>query len=202
MGPSSGFNSFWNTAPMDRYAHNQVLELLLDIRAVRADINAQNANGDTVLHLAIARFGTIAAIRLLLKAEASTNIKGRQGRTPLLYALYLEQEAVATLLLNKDSDPYSLDNNGSSALHYAIASERISLGFIERLLSAGVDVNWKDEEGHAPLYLAAQRNKRDAIRLLLDYGADLKLGNLQLEKRVNQVQSTGKVGWATLWPFW
>lgn len=176
-------------------------ELLLAIRAVREEINAQNSNGDTVLHLAIARFGTVSAIQPLLNAEASTNIKGRHGRTPLLYALYLEQEAVATELLDRDSDPHALDNWGFSALHYAIASRTISIQFIKRLLDAGVDVNWKNEDDRTPLYLAAQKSKQEVMRLLLDHGAIPKLGNPRLDIRVNQVQFATKIGLKSLWPF-
>ncbi|BCR96273.1 uncharacterized protein AKAW2_21213S [Aspergillus luchuensis] len=176
-------------------------ELLLAIRAVREGINAQNSNGDTVLHLAIARFGTVSAIQPLLDAEASTNIKGRQGRTPLLYALYLEQEAVATELLDRDSDPHALDNGGFSALHYAIASRTISIQFIKRLLDAGVDVNWKNEDDRTPLYLAAQKSKQEVMRLLLDHGAIPELGNPRLDIRVNQVQFATKIGLKSLWPF-
>ncbi|GLA35563.1 hypothetical protein AnigIFM63309_011407 [Aspergillus niger] len=176
-------------------------KLLLAIRAVRDDIDAQNSSGDTALHLAIARLGTVPAIQPLLDAEASTNIKGRQGRTPLLYALYLEQEAVATALLDKDSDPHALDNHGFSALHYAVASRTISIQFIQRLLDAGVDVNWKDEDGHTPLYLAAQKNKQEVMRLLLNHGADSELGNSRLNLRISQIQYAAKVGLKSLWPF-
>ncbi|CAK48410.1 hypothetical protein AnigIFM59636_006300 [Aspergillus niger] len=167
-------------------------KLLLAIRAVRDDIDAQNSSGDTALHLTIARLGTVPAIQPLLEAEASTNIKGRQGRTPLLYALYLEQEAVATALLDKDSDPHALDNHGFSALHYAVASRTISIQFIQRLLDAGVDVNWKDEDGHTPLYLAAQKNKQEVMRLLLNHGADPELGNSRLNLRISQIQYAAK----------
>ncbi|SPB51486.1 unnamed protein product [Aspergillus niger] len=176
-------------------------KLLLAIRAVRDDIDAQNSSGDTALHLAIARLGTVPAIQPLLEAEASTNIKGRQGRTPLLYALYLEQEAVATALLDKDSDPHALDNHSFSALHYAVASRTISIQFIQRLLDAGVDVNWKDEDGHTPLYLAAQKNKQEVMRLLLNHGADPELGNSRLNLRISQIQYAAKVGLKSLWPF-
>lgn len=133
-------------------AFSRKLRLLIDFKA---DIDAQNADGDTVLHLAIARFGTVSGIQPLLEAGASTNLKGREGRTPLLYAIYLEQETTTELLLDKGSDPHTLDDRSRSALHYAIAAERSSIGFVERLISADVDVDWKDKEGYTPLYVAA-----------------------------------------------
>jgi ankyrin repeat protein len=187
-----------STAQGNSEVFSRKLRLLLDFKA---DIDAQNVDGDTALHLAIARIGTVSGIRPLLEAGAYTNFKGREGRTPFLYAIYLEQEAVATLLLDKGSDPHSLDDRGRSALHFAIAAERLSIAFIERLISADVDVDWKDEEGHTPLYVAAQRNKRDVISLLLDHGADCQVGDPRLEKRVQKVQSLRKQGRRLPWPF-
>jgi ankyrin repeat protein len=59
------------------------------------DLNAQNNDGDTVLHLAIRRFGSVKAIEALLDAGASTERKDTKGRTPLWYAVFLKQEEKA-----------------------------------------------------------------------------------------------------------
>ncbi|KAK2766643.1 hypothetical protein FQN54_005954 [Arachnomyces sp. PD_36] len=186
------------TSQGDFEVFSRKVRLLLDFKT---DIDAQNADGDTVLHLAIAAFGSVSGIQPLLEAEASTNIKGRNGRTPLLYAIYLQQETVAMFLLDKGSDPHSIDDNGRSALHLAIAAERSSIDFIGRLTSVGVDVDWKDDEGHTPLHVAAQHNKRDMIRLLLDHGADRPVGDPVLEERVKREQPSSNYVRQLFWPF-
>ena len=62
------------------------IQLLVD---KGADIDAQNYEWDTALHLAICRIGTADAINILLKLGASTELKGRNERTPLQYAIFL-----------------------------------------------------------------------------------------------------------------
>lgn len=166
-----------------------------------ADVNAQNADGDTTLHLAIARFGTVSAIETLLAAGASTELKGRKGHTPLLYAIYLAQEAKATMLLESHASPNSHDDRGRTPLHLSIASSRMSIEFIERIINAGADINQEDGEKHTPMYEAAHRDRRNAMRLLLDHGADCQLGNPVLERRVQQVQFWRGLGRGLPWPF-
>lgn len=163
----------------------------------RADVDAQNADGDTTLHLAILRFRTTEAMELLLSNGASTEAKGRNGYTPLQYAISLDLEEKARLLLDYNASPNAQDRCGQMPLHKAIASDKLTLAFIKRLVEAGADIDQKDKNKRSPLYEAAKCNKRDIMHYLVDSGASREIGSSGMERRLQWVQF-----WRELpWPF-
>ncbi|KAE8376947.1 kinase-like domain-containing protein [Aspergillus bertholletiae] len=178
----------------DLETFSKKLQLLLDRGA---DINAQNADGDTGLHLAILRFGTTEPVTLLLDLGAIPEFVGRSGFTPLQYALSLNQERKATVLLQRGANPNAQDIHRRTPLHQAIASSKITLQFIERLLAAGADANLTDDENRSPLAEAHRKNRRDAIHLLINHGASSDLGDPALERQLQRAQSW----WKLPWPF-
>ncbi|PKY00610.1 kinase-like protein, partial [Aspergillus campestris IBT 28561] len=163
----------------------------LMLLASRPGINIQNADGDTAISLAVARFKSAEAVQLLLVHGAKANIKGRHGRTPLLYAIVLDQEEKADVILREGGDPNARDKDGRTALHLAVLSQTMSLQFLKRLIDAGASVNAEDNCGHTPLYEAAFRHKRDVMALLVERGASVSLGDSGLERRVRRLLSKG-----------
>lgn len=139
------------------------------------DLNAQNNDGDTVLHLAIRRFGSVKAIEAILDAGASTERKDTKGRTPLWYAVFLKQEEKALKLLERGADINCQNETGRTLLHLAVASNRISSQLIEDLISANIDVNRIDHNGNTPLFDAVKLGDRNKIRLLRSHGAKCNL---------------------------
>ncbi|RHZ68359.1 hypothetical protein CDV55_107645 [Aspergillus turcosus] len=163
--------------------------------AEELEINAEDADGNTALHMAVARFGTATAVQLLLEAGALTESKGKYGLTPLLYALSLDQWEKAMLLLEFRADPDAQDRLGRAALHYAIASRRCSLQLLERLIQSGAALDTKDNDGLSPLALATKLNKKDVMYLLIDHGASCELGVPALEKQVKRAQALRGIPW-------
>lgn len=172
----------------------------LMLLASRPGINIQNADGDTALSLAVARFKSAEAVQLLLVHGAKANIKGRHGRTPLHYAIVLDQKEKADVILREGGDPNARDNDGRTALHLAVLSHTMSLQFLERLIDAGASVNAEDSCGHTPLYEAAFWHKRDVMALLVERGASSSLGDLGLERRVRRLLSKGGLSALLPWP--
>lgn len=150
------------------------------------DINAINSTGDTALHLLIARSCSLDAIKLLLAHGASANIRGRYGRTPLLYALSLNQQHVVEVLLEAGADPELSDNEGRNVLHHSIFSHKFTWKFIGGLIKAGAAVNQSDMKGRTPLHEAVQLGRRNVIRVLVDNGANTKLGDAGLERSLQR----------------
>lgn len=147
-----------------------------------ADINAQNVEQDTALHLAICRIGTVDAVNVLLKFKSSTELKGRDGHTALQLAISLDREDIATVLLAHSADTNCVDNNGLTPLHLATRSNKISTEFLVRLIDATADVNKEDGNHHTPLYEAITLGKTDKIRLLLSRGAECRPHHEKLQK--------------------
>lgn len=172
----------------------------LILLASRPGINIQNADGDTALSLAVARFESHEAVQLLLFHGAKANIKGRHGRTPLHYAIMLEQEKKAEIILQEGGDPNARDNDGRTPLHLAILSQRMSLDFLKRLLDAGANVNAEDSSGYTPLYEAASGHKRDVAAFLIERGASSSFGGLELEQRVRRLLSKSRLSAMLPWP--
>lgn len=107
--------------------------------------------------------------RILRDHPEAVNAKGPGGWTPLMYAaLYGDAETVG-LLLDKGASPNARNNQGATALMYAIDHEAKT----KLLLDHGADPNLRSGEGRTPLQIATGRvGAYPIVKLLLDKGAD------------------------------
>jgi len=71
-------------------------------------------------------------------------------------------------LLEFGGDPNVRDRLGRTPLHHAAAEGR----GLEPLLEAGADPNARDKDGKTPLHYAVAHRHSDAVKLLLEYGAE------------------------------
>jgi len=160
----------------------------------KADVNARTKSGNTALMFA-AR-GDLASTRTLLDAGADPNVAIPDwGGTPLIIASTMGQAAIVEALLNKGANHQQRDNNGFTALHSAVRDSDYGEDREQRaravatakvLLAHGADPNARlhqekptvralnelEFEGATPLALAAEVNNLDAIKVLVDGGAD------------------------------
>ncbi len=96
--------------------------------------------------------------------------------------LCLEQEKfkVAKFLVEQ-----SQDNERQIPLLHYIIRERFDIDndqFVDLLNKTGIDINEQDQYGATPLHYAAKNNNIEAIKLLMDEGADLlieKMGKIK-----------------------
>lgn len=154
------------------------------LREHGVDLDAQNLHGDTALHLAIARLGSVDSMRALLDAGASTERKGRGGRTPLLYAIHLHLEEKARVLLDGGAAVNTADEDGSTPLHLVIATplhlgiaaKQVRRPLIRRIIDARPDINRPNRDGRTPLFDAVKLDRPRVVNLLLEHGADRELG--------------------------
>jgi ankyrin repeat protein len=149
-----------------------------------ADIHARSKRGFTALMFA-AQQGDADSVRILLGAGAKPNdVMPRTGLTPLLIASAMGRTKAAALLLDKGADANVVDANGFTSLHYA-AKRRGAVAIVSALLAHGAkpNVRLKQEkptvtvngivlQGATPLALAADINNLDAVKALVDGGAD------------------------------
>lgn len=148
-----------------------------DLKEVRrllkegADVNERDADGKTPLQLAV-EYRNIEAGKLLLDNGADANAKENEfGISPLHTAALTGQEAFARLLLDKGANPNAVDNKGNwYPLYYAI--DRNQLSIMRLLLERGADPNAKSNFGLSFLDTAGRAGNAEAIRLLINAGAD------------------------------
>ncbi len=148
-----------------------VMSRLLLQRDLKVDLNAPNRMGLTPLRGAIA-FGSLPAARWLLEVGVDANdVSTRDGRSPLVDAALRGRVEIASLLLEHEADPNSLDPDGCSALWYACKKGNAELAgrLLEHKANPRLaDVHW----GRSPLHVAALKGYADIVKLLLSRGAD------------------------------
>ncbi len=148
-----------------------------------------------------ARSGHIDAARVLLAAGADVNDTLSDGQSALVVAVANANWALADYLLDRGADP-NLAGAGWNALHQLVRTRRMNTGFgfpgpipsgrvdsidvLKKMIAVGGDVNarmttngMKDGQrnrlnrlGATPFFLAAKVTDTEAMRVLLDAGAD------------------------------
>jgi ankyrin repeat protein len=161
------------------HPRREVLELLL---AVGADVNARDFGGSTVLHQAVFCGGGPDLIPLFVQAGGDLEAGDREGATPLMAVLHVNQrpgpKRLATLhaLLQAGAKPDTRDLLGQTALHRA-GHCSVSEPEVRALLAAGADPNARDHFGRMPLMrmaaVAPSYNNLLAVRTLIEAGADV-----------------------------
>lgn len=165
-----------------------------------AAVNTQSPIGFTPLLFAT-RSGNIETIKTLLNAGAKVNAADTVfGYTPLMVATMLGNSEVAKLLIDTGANPTLKSKDGDTVVILAAANEFADLARmlvtagapkygsdknknlitaivlnepvqVKKFLSAGANVDAKDENGTTTLIIAAHFGYQDIVKLLLDAGA-------------------------------
>lgn len=136
-----------------------------------ADVAAQDYQGDTPLHLAVAAGWDpeVKTAALLLQHGAPVNARNKDGDTPLLAACEKTYGDFAyKLLLAHGADVTVRGKDGRTALHMGGGWPMIAA-----LYAHGADVNARDEQGRTPLHVAANVDSFAWSASLLAHGADV-----------------------------
>jgi ankyrin repeat protein len=130
-------------------------------------------------------------VKLLLVKQYAT----RPGQTPLSWAAEYGHHALVHLLLEtNDADPNSSDNDGRTPLsraaengHEAIVEllapidtvtmhllvQEGKYATVKRLITAGYNLNTRNDWGEMPLHLAVSSGHLQIVRDLISYGAEI-----------------------------
>lgn len=140
-----------------RQGNAAVLKVFLDA-GLLAEMIPYRGNGDPV-H-AVARFGSVEMMQLLLGYGASVDAVGKHGCCPLHQTvMYAGRD---------DMRRFLLDN--------------------------GADVNVKNNGGYTPLHTAVCRGNVPAVRMLLEYGADVGMVSRHRWNPVRARTGPGQLG--------
>jgi ankyrin repeat protein len=138
-----------------------------------ADIEAQDALGDTPLEHAVDNFHNLETVKLLIKAGAKINNKDYQGLTALHKALLTDtiEDEVVLFLIHSGADVNLQDLENNKALHYAVINEKA--GIVKELIKTGANTEIQGKDKRTPLLLAIENQKEEMVRLLLSSGANV-----------------------------
>lgn len=140
-----------------------------------ADINRQNFEGETLLHLA-ASGNDSAMVKTLIDANAKINIKNTLGKTPLMLALEKKRISIAETLIKNGADLSVTDRQKRNILHYfAPVVEANKL--ISSVPLQGINIDAKDENGNTPLLTAAESSRWNNVDLFLSMRANVNISN-------------------------
>lgn len=159
----------------------RILQALLD---KRANINIQDANGDTMLHIAT-DLNLISWVALLKQYYASLvnfNLINKFGRNPIQLADDhglgdMEAELVDVVPpIGSNGDIAARDHNGRTGLMAAIY--RMDVDFAQRMINLHSNVNAQDNKGDTPLHYACMSGAPEAfVQMLLANKAQPEIAN-------------------------
>ncbi|GFN91155.1 ankyrin repeat protein [Plakobranchus ocellatus] len=144
-----------------------IVETLL---SAGADPTNTNYYCETALHLA----ADTEITSLLIQAGADLEARNYLGRTPLLQAAHKGKTDVIHVLKNYGADMAAVDCLGNSAMHIMVTSDEPQE---ETLRLFEFQCNKINKHGMTPLMLAAQICCENAVRILLELGADPNIVN-------------------------
>jgi len=168
-----------------------------------------------------AREGSLDTVRVLVAAGANLSQASADGSSPLVVAVQNGHYDIGRFLLEHGADPNGANDKGWTPLYIAVAnrnalntavpppSKEGALDFIKLLLDRGADPNarikvraevhqantslWLKEAGATPLLRAALCGDLTVVRLLVDHGADPRIGTFD---STTPLMVAAGVGWA------
>lgn len=146
----------------------ETVSLLLDWAA---DVNLETYNGKTALTSA----KNSEMVNLLIHRGANVNqITGKNRTSPLLVLSQRKTPHIfVKMLLEAGADVRYCDQNGNSALHFAVRSR--SLGNVKALVCHHADVNAATKTGSTPLKDALILEEVEIVTYLIENGADVNV---------------------------
>lgn len=129
------------------------------------DPRERSADGQSLMHVAAAGGFDERVLALLVSRGLTVSDATRTGRQPIHFA---SVKSIA-VLANAGADLAAQDNDGRTALHWAVADGRADVA--TELLRQNASVFVADRQGRTPLHLAALQRSEPIIDALLAAGA-------------------------------
>ncbi len=166
-------------------AKNRVAELKTVFPEIDG-VNVRDPQGRTAIYLAV-QHNSIESIKWLLGQGANVNQADKYGNHIGFLLIDNNADSLYSLLLQHGLQTDILRPNGDTLLHYALRRERTA--WVARLISSGVPVNHKNEDGWTPLDLAEFMGNNDAVKKLQQHSARQGDGWQQRESQQAEVNA-------------
>lgn len=148
-----------------------VVQTLLEFGA---NVNTQDAEGKTPLHIAIFNQHASIIALLLYHPSINLNLRDRMGNTPFSTAMNIKNNKAAQEILNRDpNSAEKFDTKGYNFLHTAI--KKMDIESVLFLLSIHVNIHSRVQDAlqMTPLHLAVEVGSELILRNLLLAGANI-----------------------------
>ncbi|CAL0335141.1 unnamed protein product [Lupinus luteus] len=133
-------------------------------------LEAQNADGQTALHLACRRGSAELVEAILEYEEANVDVLDKDGDPPLVFALAAGSPECVRSLITRNANVRSRlrDGLGPSVAH--VCAYHGQPDCMRELLLAGADPNAVDDEGESVLHRAISKKYTDCALMILENG--------------------------------
>ncbi|MDO9357822.1 MAG: ankyrin repeat domain-containing protein [Polaromonas sp.] len=138
------------------------------------DPNTIDPKGQSGLYLALQEPSPKVAQVLAASPKTQVNALNSQGESVLMIAALKGNLEVATRLVKRDAD---VNKTGWTPLHYAATGGQLAI--LSLLLDNHAYIDAESPNGSTPLMMAAMYGTPEAVKLLLEAGADPMLKNQQ-----------------------
>lgn len=127
--------------------------------------------------------------------KAALNVRDSRGRTPLMLAILQDDLDETKSLLERGANARLKDRRGWTAMHYAVSSREISEDLVRALLEADPEQDLSVEShrySETPLHILAGRpDNLEALKMLLEAGADVTVKNRRQRTPLHLAQAHG-----------
>ncbi len=150
-----------------------------------ADVNFQNNDGSTALHIICdtpEKDSDLDIVKLLLDNGADVNIITQGGSSPLHWSCLYNKFEITKLLIDNGADVNNQNLDGISALQ--ISCLRKYLNITKLLLENGADINITNMHGEDALTIARKYDFHDIIHILETYNQPIKRLRINLSKTI------------------
>lgn len=134
------------------------------------DINYQVQNGSTLAHNACFK-NSIPLLEFAIEYGADLNIMNYEGVTPFHEACAGGVDLLK-ILVDNEVNIHQLNGLGENGIHIVLNQINSNLETLSYLIQKGLSVNVVDRSGRTPLYIACISNNIEAVKILLEAGAD------------------------------
>ncbi|XP_077991605.1 uncharacterized protein LOC144445836 [Glandiceps talaboti] len=135
-----------------------------------ADINATDKHGQSILH-EVARVWETDVAAFLIEKGADVNQGDDFGRTPLHIAAAVDYPDMVNCLLDHGADIEALTKGEKQTpLHYAGKNDAVQS--LRALIKRDAEIHAKDYKLRTPLQIAAEGDRSETARVLLEHGAN------------------------------
>ncbi|VVA21922.1 PREDICTED: E3 ubiquitin-ligase KEG [Prunus dulcis] len=153
-----------------------------DNSAVLSLLEAQNADGQTALHLACRRGSAELVDAILEHREANVDVLDKDGDPPLVFALVAGSPECVRALINRGANVRSRLREGFGPSVAHVCAYHGQPDCMRELLMAGADPNAVDEEGESVLHRAVAKKYTDCALVVLENGGSRSMSVLNSEK--------------------